>query len=154
MKRLASIILVLALLCGVWAAAHAVTYTFTVVDPSEEDLNRILALLQEIQKGGDDDGDEGVSIRGKTLKLNSARYAKGRGIELKWDDLGPGVTYTVYRRYAKAEKFSRIASAGDSTTYLDEYPSRKGYVYYYYIKATDQEGHTVVSNIRGSKVNK
>ena len=55
MKKLTAIALALTLLCGVWAVAHAATYTFTVIDPTEEELNRILELLQEMEEGDSDD---------------------------------------------------------------------------------------------------
>ena len=88
----------------------------------------------------------------KTIRITSIRYVQNKGIELKWQDMGKGVTYSVYRRWAKADQFSKIADVGSAVTYLDTFPHKGGYVYYYYIVAEDQYGYTIVSETQHAQV--
>lgn len=95
-----------------------------------------------------DDDPVSNSVAGKSLSLSVASYNRnGRhGVQLKWNDLGEGVTYTVYRKWAKADKpYTRITATAGSVflnALTDHY---SGYVYYYYVKAEDDFGNSIKS---------
>lgn len=126
------------------AATHAPMYSensFSVDD-----------IKAHMNNGSASQQPQTVSVRGKEISITSYKYIKNKGVEIKWNDMGSGVTYSVYRRWAHAQDYSRIKDHIQTTSYLDSFPSKDGYMYYYYVEAKDSSGNRIESDIRGVKV--
>ena len=92
---------------------------------------------------------EPVKFEKKKLRISSVRYISGKGMELKWNSVGKGVTYALYRKWANAKDYAFVRDL-TGTSYVDPVPQKKGYVYY--IEAIDEYGDVIKSDTKGCKV--